>query len=41
MGFAKESVEERWGDPWLEDLPSTDVGTGHGSCVDSVCKCGE
>ena len=30
LGLAKESVEERWGDPWLEDLPATNVGADHG-----------
>ena len=42
VGLAKESVEEGWGDPWLKDLPATDVGTGHGlldiSSLGKECK---
>ena len=30
MSLAEESVEERWGDPWLEDLPATNVGADEG-----------
>ena len=30
-GLSKESVEERWGDPWLNDLPATKVGSDHGA----------
>ena len=33
MGLVQESVKERWGDPWLEDLPATDVRPDHGILV--------
>ena len=31
FSLSKESVEEGWGDPWLEDLPSSNVGSNSGS----------
>lgn len=27
--FSEESVEERWSDPWLNDLPSSKVDSNH------------
>ena len=36
VSLAEESVEEGWGDPWLEDLPATDVGTDHGFLVSGL-----
>jgi len=33
VSLAKESVKERRGDPGLEYLPSTDVGTSHGATI--------
>ena len=36
VSLAEESVEERWGDPWLEDLPATDVGSDHGFLVSGL-----
>ena len=29
VSLAKEAVEERWGDPRLENLPATNVGANH------------
>ena len=31
MGISEESVEHGWGDPWLKDLPSSEVGSNEGS----------
>jgi len=30
LSLSEESVEEGWSDPWLEDLPATNVGSNHG-----------
>ena len=34
--LVEESVEERWGNPWLEDHPATNVGADHGFLVSSL-----
>ena len=33
LSLSEESVEERWGDPRLKDLPATNVGADHGAAV--------
>ena len=34
-GLTEELVEERWGNPWLEDHPATDVGAD--DCLGTHC----
>lgn len=29
LSVSEESIEERWGDPWLKDQPSSSVGSNH------------
>ena len=36
MCLSKESVEEGWSDPWLEDHPATNVGADHGFLVSGL-----
>ena len=33
VGLVEESVEEGWCDPWLKDLPPTNVGSNNGLVI--------